>query len=415
MNFEIEFARNGEYTLKLNNKYVYSKYNPKSDAQKFIENELEPAAVGYLLVGLGIGYHLEALANIYPNKKIIVIVLDAREMEIYNNYALNKHLLNSKNIEIINHSKIEHDIVDFQVIIPNSWINAIGVEHPLFFQLEDIKIRQMSYKSKKDLLEKNFRQNILNNDISILGFKKVFEKMSACLVAAGPSLDESIELVKAAKRKCFILCVGSALKVLLKQNIVPDAIIITDPLLQVVKQIEDTNYTGPLFYLSTANHEMTLHHQGKRFILFQEGYPLSEENIVRFESELIETGGSVATTGLSLLEYMGFNDIYLFGQDLGFKGEYTHSQQSTSGIKVKSNLEFRKVLSNNNEYIKTTSNLNTYHRWIARKVKSSSINIFNMSLNGAKIEGIQYIDNRNFYYNIEKLPTINFTKILLSE
>lgn len=413
MNFEIQLARNGEYTLKLNNKYVYSKYNPKSDAKKFIENEQDSKANGYLLVGLGIGYHLEALSSIHPHKKIYVIVLDESEIEIYSNYANNKHLLKSKNIEIIYYSKIKEDISDYQVIIPNSWISAIGVKHKLFSQLEDIKIRQMSYKSMKELLEKNFKQNVLNNDISIKYLEKVFKNMSACLVAAGPSLDESIEVLKAAQRKCFVLCVGSALKVLLKQKIVPDAVIITDPEHQVVKQIEDTNYSGPLFYLATANHEMILHHQGNRIIIFQEGYLLSEESVVEFDSKLIETGGSVATTGLSLLEFMGFKTIYLFGQDLGFKGEFTHSQQSTSGIKVESNLKFRKILSNNNEYINTTSNLDTYHRWIAKKVKSTSVNIFSTSLNGAKIEGVQYLDKSNFLSKIEKLPNTNFASKIL--
>lgn len=413
MNFEIELARNGENTLKLNNKYIYSKYNPKSDAQKFIHNEQDPDANGYLLVGLGIGYHLDALSSIHPNKKIYVIVLDAREIEIYNNYSNNKQLLKSKNIEIINQSKINQNVSDYQVIIPNSWISAIGVKHNLFSQLEDIKIRQMSFKTMKELLEVNFQYNISNNDSSVQFLKNDFVDMSACLVSAGPSLDGTIDLINAAHRKCFILCVGSALKVLLNKNIVPDAVIITDPLPQVVDQLKETNYLGPLFYLSTANHEMTIQHQGKRIIIFQEGYSLSEEKVVKFESELIETGGSVATTGLSLLEFMGFKTIYLFGQDLGFKGEFTHSQQSTSGIKVYRNSTFRKILSNNDEYIKTTSNLNTYHRWIERKVQTTSMNIFNTSLNGAKIEGVPYLDNNDYLSKIEQLPHTNFAEKFL--
>ena len=51
---------------------------------------------------------------------------------------------------------------------------------------------------------------------------------------------------------------------------------------------------------------MTLRHTGNRFIMFQKGYFLSEEFAKNNVLTVLETGGSVATTALSLLEYMGF-------------------------------------------------------------------------------------------------------------
>lgn len=391
MNYQIETAKNGEPTLQLNNIYIYSKYNPKDDASKFVKKEFDENANCYFIVGLGLGYHLEALLKLANNKRVIAFVVDKQELEIYKQFNSNLHLDGINNLEIILELDSEINLNDFQIIIPFSWMKAIGNNHRIQDVLEDIKIRQMSYNSLKDLLSSNFHKNILNNDVSLSVYKKAFIGDIACLVSAGPSLDKTIEELKNAKEKCFVLAVGSALNTLLKNNIYPDAVIITDSQINVVNQLENKGYKGLLFYLSTANHQMTLIHEGKRVIIFQEGYLNAELEAHNRNEDTIETGGSVATTGFSLLEYMGFNSVVLFGQDLGFKGESTHSNFSTSQKKVAKSVNYKKVLANNGEYIYTTSNLSTYHRWFERKVHKSKVEILNMSWEGAKIEGAPFL------------------------
>ncbi|WP_391120332.1 motility associated factor glycosyltransferase family protein [Psychrobacillus sp. L3] len=394
MNYKVEIAKNGESTLKLNDIYIYSKYNPRNDAEKFIKKGYDNDAKGYFLVGLGLGYHLEALLKIDKNKPIIVLALDEQEFKIYSS---NTHIRKSKNVEIILELGPNINLSQYQIIIPLSWMKAIGHEHRLHDVLEDIKIRQMSYETLSGVLEKNFNENLKNDDPSISNVKETFKGKSACLVSAGPSLDSTIELLKVAKDKFFILAVGSSLNTLLNNKIEPDAVIITDTQINVVKQLENKEYHGLLFYLATANHEMTLVHKGKRVIIFQEGFPLSEIEAEKRNEDVLETGGSVATTSFSLLEYMEFKTVILFGQDLGFKDDNTHSTSSTSGKKVVKDMLFRKVLANNGEYIHTTSNLNTYHRWLERKVKQTNVTYYNTSWEGAKIEGVPYISAKSFH------------------
>lgn len=391
MNYKVELAKNGEQTLTLNGISIYSKYDPRNDAYKFINKEYEKNATGYFLVGLGLGYHLEALLMLDKSKPVIVLALDEEELKIYSsNFSIEK----SENVQIILNLEPSINLSQYQIIIPLSWMKAIGHGHKLYNVLEDIKIRQMSYETFSVVLEKNFQANIKNNDPSIRKFKNIFQKKWACLVSAGPSLDATIELLGAAKDKCFVLAVGSALNTLLKSNVEPDAVIITDTQINVVKQLENRGYTGLLFYLATANHEMTLTHKGERIIIFQKGYPLSEVEAEKRNEDVLDTGGSVATTAFSLLEYLNFEKVILFGQDLGFKGNNTHSTLSTSGREVAKNISFRKVLANNGDYIHTTANLSTYHRWFERKARLSNVTFFNTSWDGAKIEGIPYISTK---------------------
>lgn len=412
MEYQVEVAKNGEKTLKINGINIYSTYNPSKDAERFILNEVNLEKKGYLLIGLGLGYHLEALLKITPNKKIYLLILDNIELKIFKKFSLYSNIMESKNVAIFNGKSKDFFDIEYQIIIPNAWLKAININHPLFNFLEDIKIRQMSFTSSSLVLENNFTQNIKIDNYYLDALKNKFTDKSACLVASGPSLNETINVLRLAKNKFFILCVGSSLKVLIENDLIPDAIIITDPLSNVVSQIDKMGFSGPLFYLSTANHEMLLLHDGVKVILFQEGYKLVTDHLANTHGAILETGGSVATTGISLIEFLGFENLYLFGQDLGFHGNRTHTKHSTSGINVASNMNFRKIPSNSGGFINTTSNLSTYHRWIEKKSNTSRLKIHNTARHGAKIKNVPFIEPSLLEKRIETVLRTYFDKII---
>lgn len=369
MNWEIEKAKNGLFTLKNRGYYLYSKYDPVKEAKAFIEKETDSTKAIYLLIGLGLGYHLEALLNKSTSQRIYVYCINRSEENLFNEYG-NSELLNDERVNIVTMEQIPSIISTdkVQVILPLQWMKVMREDHPLFAVLEDIKTRQMSFSASKVELDRNFHLNIVNGDPSISSWERTSISVGACLISAGPSLNEGIDLLKKIQKDFFVISVGSALKVLLNEFIIPDAVIITDPSPNVMKQIDGTNYKGPLFYLSTANHQMTQLHHFKRFIIYQKGFEAAEIYAKNTKAPLLETGGSVATTALSLLEYMGFQEVYLFGQDLGFREGKTHAEGSTSGVAVSEKSRFRKVKGNNGEFIYTTPNLQAYHRWFEKKL-----------------------------------------------
>lgn len=63
MKWELEQARNGQQTLKLNDKYLYNKYNPQQEVTRFMIQEVVDMNKQFILVGLGSGYHLHYLLN----------------------------------------------------------------------------------------------------------------------------------------------------------------------------------------------------------------------------------------------------------------------------------------------------------------------------------------------------------------
>jgi len=398
MEWSLVEAKNGESTLQLNGVTIYSKYRPIDDAKRWIDAECDTKSEEYFMIGLGLGYHLKALVECTQGKRITVYYFEQQELKLFLLQYSNETWWQQEHIKIVHDLKNASINADIQILIPNVWLQAIGEKHPLFNILDIIRNNQIAYKKNAKLMAINFKENMKLCDQSQF---TVSTRRVACLVAAGPSLDETIYWLKEQQCNVDIYVVGAALKKLLKLNIVPIAVVISDAKDLIVEQVSNTSYTGELYYLSTANHQAVKMHTGKRYILFQQGYHLAEKESERRKSPLIETGGSVGTTTFSLLQLLGYETIILFGQDLGFVGRQSHAMYATStNLTYKEHM--RTVVSNNGCKINTTSNLYAFLHWYNEKMKSIKIKVYNTAKMGAKINNVPFINREEFFDIVKK-------------
>ncbi|MFJ7838527.1 6-hydroxymethylpterin diphosphokinase MptE-like protein [Lysinibacillus sphaericus] len=385
MNWQLQQAKNGELTLLLNGVAIYSKYRPYDDAVRWVLNEFDEEATHYLIIGLGLGYHAQALAEL-TTKPIYVYYFAQKELDIFQQNGSQLAL----NINLINSLEMVANTSELQIMLANVWLKAIGESNALFSVLDTIKRNQISYKKYSPLMHSNAKKN------KDMYEHKPYPKRSsnsACLVSSGPSLNETIEWLVEAKNM-DIYVVGSALKLLLAKGLHPKAVIITDAQLNIVKQLENTDYKGILFYLLTANAEAVNLHKGEKYLLCQQGYEAAEELAENYNLPKLATGGSVATTTFSLLEHLGYENIVLFGQDLGFSGERTHADGSTSGKIVKNSSI--QVQANDGSVIKTQPNLYVYLRWFNEHCTTANAIVYNTARQGAKINGTQFITKEQY-------------------
>lgn len=383
MQFSLENAKNGEKTLVLNGIALYSKYKPFADATQWVTKEFNEKATHYLVVGLGLGYHVEALATL-TNKPIYVYYFSAQEKQIY--LATNPIML--ENIFLVNHLADIEVTAGLQLLVSNAWLKAIGESHPLYAVLDTIKRTQLSYKKFGFLMKVNADSN-QNSEFSkeypIPNYK------TACLIAPGPSLNATIHWLK-SKKEIDVYVVGSALKLALKHDVPITGVIISDAQ-DVVKNQLTTEYTGPLFYLLTANTKAVMSHVGKKYLLCQVGYEQAENLAEKQGLPLFRTGGSVSTTAFSLIEYLGYENLILFGQDMGFEKSTTHAIGSTSGKSVTTNL---RVKANDGTWINTQPNLQVYHRWFNDACQQTSMQVYNTAQKGAAITNVPLITEEQF-------------------
>jgi hypothetical protein len=419
---EIETSKKGPLTLKKNNHYLYSRYDPIKDVSKFINSQMDPLANMYCLFGFGLGYHVEQLMNKEPNKKIIVIDTDISMIQAAMHHIDLTNIFSNENVQIVilnNPMQIQEfirnldsDGPNIKWIIPQSWISTIS--NSSFKEiLEDIKIKEMSFLRMKNIMEENFQHNIQLFDSHIGPLLGQFEGKKAALVAAGPSLDDNIDVLKQLKNKYFLLCVGAAYKTLLHYNIEPDAIVMSDPHDLVFEQIKGVSGQIPLFFLATVNKKVVRHWSGTKIILFQEGYPISEQFAKEHQIPLIQTGGSVATTALDVLIKMRFAEIVFFGQDLAYKGNQSHSIHSTSNKTISLNQPTFTVEANNHQKVNTSRSWMIFRKWIENKIQQTpKVQFKNTSYTGAVIKGAPYVAGEHVANSAKNMEDINFLELI---
>ncbi|MDY4838243.1 MAG: 6-hydroxymethylpterin diphosphokinase MptE-like protein [Lachnospiraceae bacterium] len=244
--------------------------------------------------------------------------------------------------------------------------------------------------------------NILNNAKYVrIGYQAdqltevIPRDIPAIVVAAGPSLNKNIKQLKKAKNKAFIIAVDTAIKPLLKEDIVPDMFATLDgkkPLKLV--SIEESRKI-PLLATEDASKILLEYHQGKKFF-FEENLNyinrMYEINDKVFAA--LPYGGSVATLAFSLVCHLGFQCIVMVGQDLAYTGNKSHADGTfQEKMEEKDTSNYIMVPGNYEEQVPTLANLNEYRKWFEEFIKDwkekYQVRFINATEGGAKIEGTE--------------------------
>jgi hypothetical protein len=250
-----------------------------------------------------------------------------------------------------------------------------------------------------------FIQPLLNmevmlNNPSIEVLKGKFKNKKAILVSAGPSLNEGIDYIKKWKDYFYIFAVGPTLKVLLNHNIVPDFVISIDSSdINYEKHFMGIDFNGIMIFESIVNNRILKNHKGT-FIHSTSQVERITDLFLKDKKTFMQAP-SVAIYSYQVIDYLGFEEVYLIGQDLALdKGSYYadgigfgNENQSSDDV----------VKSNNGGYVTTTKPLKIFKESfeICNKNLINSVKAYNLSLNGAEIKGIPFMK-----YNDVKVPTL---------
>lgn len=263
------------------------------------------------------------------------------------------------------------------------------------------------------------------------------------VVGNGPSLDQSIELIKENKDKAIIFAAGTALQSLLKVGIKPDFhVIVERPKSQydILLDILPKEEYKKLNLLSVDVVYPELPNLYKWAGLGLKGPEASTaflrlHSIIKYGKSITElpaSGPFVSNTAFSFATMLGFKSIYLIGVDNGYSlNGQTHSKLSIySDKELKSNysapagakIEFE---ANINHPVKATHLMamskNSIERLLMKLPKS--VAVYNVG-EGARISGAQpllegdvilskVIDDKDMI--IEKIKQSNFQKVSFND
>ena len=395
---ELEKSKSGNLTLKYNNKYIHSKYDPVKEGIQFAEGNKELLNEKIVVVyGLGLGYHIHAIAEKLKDDSVLYVFEYNKKLIEYCK-KVNKDIFNYKNTKIIGStdSQFLRKFADSlrsveNIIIHKASLETIRESNKLLYNLiNDFNIMKQHVDMDTEIIkqsEENYKINTENNYKSINEFIEQFKKSNKpfIIVSAGPSVDNDLSKLKQNREKFNIISVGSAFRTLVKNRITPDAVVIIDTKPIVKKQFENLEtYNIPLCFSATASRWAVELYNGPKYIFNTS------------EHDEIKTRGTVAVSAMDIAIKCNAKKIILLGQDLAFinKKSHTSTFEETYGFKddYTINKKMKTVKGVNGECLNTTQGYITFKNKIESLIRENPhIKFINCS-KGAYIEGASHVN-----------------------
>jgi len=431
-NLEVFPARNGSMTALYKKEgksiYIHSRYDPEKEAERFVSNLNIEGIDSIIVLGFGLGYHVKTLFNKIRDKgvKLFVIIEDLylfKRALSYNDFTdlftYEKFYLilfedpEKTELSYIIQSKIDHIFEKIQ-LIELLFINNLELENidHIREELQYILYTQLANNATVTERGAEWEKNILGNLALLLrkpgvGYvQDCFKDKTAIIVAAGPSLNKNIHLLKKAKGKAIIIAVDAVLKRLLAEDIIPDIVVVYDGYKYTLKYFEGLDYSKLNDVILLSSHLFYNHvlEEWPGPLLFAPVVGIADDLLYWVEKTSdykgrISTGGSVAHLAFMFAWQLKANPIVLVGQDLAFTDDTTHVSGSAYHRNIdeemrRSNKLFLKIKDIHGNDVWTRNDFYYYLVWFNRMISGlkniDKDKIFiDATEGGARIEGTE--------------------------
>ncbi len=402
-NYMLSWALTGDMVLSVETKQygvvrLSSVLNPWQEAVIYGNTLSDKSFNKCIIMGFGMGYHVEYLAGHLSCNQITVLENDLEQLRICMMYRDLRGLLSNDKVKIIlctqnsDYAKYIDEDIDNIDIAYKVWYPSVKAiaNNALREVLENYWVACNSMDNLGDMLIDNFEKNRELNDECVDILKSQFEGKDMVLVAGGPSLDDDIETLRMlnGRDNINIVCVGKVARKLIDAGIEPDYIVMIDGKAGTRWQISGIEQCGiPLIYLSTVAHNVASEYEAKRYIAYQEDIEPAEEYAKANQFTIYKSGGSVATFAIDMALRMRCARLICVGLDMGYIGDDTHA--GGLGRKIENKKNLRQVEAVGGGMVYTSKTLDIYRRWIERRIeKEKDVELINVS-KGARIHGMK--------------------------
>lgn len=343
----------------------HSKYAPEKEAEIFASQfEKKSENKFFIIIGLCGGYHIEKLHEKFPDSKIVAVENSKDDISFLSQIDCVKNLRNEKNIFITDAENLKKTILEnyLPAVDGNLIVKPLRSYENIF--PENVKKYEETIKNVLKIVSADFsvqkhfgkiwQHNILENlslsdkSLSFYDFINDFDfSRTAAIIAAGPSLNETILELKQKREKYFIISTDTAYSSLEKNGITADVVVSVDgqmvshshfisrpnpktkfvfDLCACPSVIRKITKTKNQFLFSESNHPLALfanHYDGKNHFIH------------------LETGsGTVTVAATNFASICGFKKIKLFGADFS----YINGLSYAKGTYLDINFRFNETL-----------------------------------------------------------------------
>ncbi len=400
--YRMELTSSGAYTLAVQRdiewQYLHTNDNPYEEGRILAQSWFDGEHYEYIVYGLGLGYHIQALLDMDIAITVTVLEADQTIVSLAEKYGALQSLQQSGRVKLLadpDGSTLVQAVTDMQdtqrFVIHYPSLGQIA-NLDLREQLEDYFIEYSSAQVQLPRMTGNFIRNREYFEKEVTELRDQFARKTVYIVAAGPSLDRNMQELGNVGEDGVILATGTVFKKLLTAGIHPDYVIITDAGEPTYVQTEGLQETDvPLLYLSTVYYQIPAEYPGEKYVILQQDYEKSEAYAQEYGYEIYASGGSVTTTALELGIRLGAAEIVFVGADLAYTDGRNHAADTAYARAVENDTSCR-VEDIHGGQVMTAKNLNIYRKWIEKRIaqaQSSGIRFIDATEGGARIHGTE--------------------------
>ncbi|MCU0822830.1 MAG: DUF115 domain-containing protein, partial [Spirochaetes bacterium] len=226
-----------------------------------------------------------------------------------------------------------------------SYLMDSGFYNDILDDIKDYITSKVSDLLTRFEFEEKWFENIFKNvhhvftSAHVSGLFGKFKNYPGIIVSAGPSLRENVKYLDRLRDRALIVCVDTALKVLVRYNITPHIVMTLDSQKHSIRHFLGVSDSRPALLADIVSYPRIIEkYGGKKLVSTTSKFYTDSEGRFRRETTPlwdwleesagsigdIQSGGSVATSVFDLLLNLGCSRIILLGQDLAYTGREIH-------------------------------------------------------------------------------------------
>lgn len=416
--FEVMFTGNNLVNAKVdmgNRKAIlHSNYNPGIEAERIDVLSADDEIDTIIILGLGLGYHIEYLIDKYPYKNKIIIEPDERLFCTCLKVREFKNILNADNVKLIlsdNARSISNELgglCEAHLMSKMRFIALPSYLQPFrefWFDVQEefVSIYRgivMNFNTNKFFkftwTESIFKNIVhISNSATLNEFKDKFKGIPGIIAASGPSLNENVHLLKGLKDRALIVAAGSSINSLLHNGVVPHVMLGLDGGEIMSRMYNKVDNDDILFaYILNVHYDCLNKYKGPKLF-----FHTTAEHKARFFSHRLGlntpdliAGASCANVAADFLYNLGCDPIIFVGQDLCYYKTKTHADGVVGHEDVgedDDSDEYIKTEDMDGNQVRTIIQLLDMKCWFETyfKIKKGTRTFINATVRGLPLEG----------------------------
>ncbi len=387
-------------------RYLHSNNDPVAEGMLLAQEYYHEKQEHYIVYGLGLAYHIEALSRLCDGTARI----DVFESDIQIIYAAftcrNLTASIQRGIYIHYDPDLTGMMQALQTYSANSSASGLMIYAPSIYgihhadlqkSMRELFVQESSIRNQGPDMYRNFRSNVRTCKLYADILEKEIRGKTVYLIAAGPSLDKNIALLKQKPENAVIMAVGTAYRKLMQQQqIRPDCVVFLDAAARMYVQATGFEHEDiPYLMASTACRRIATDYHGPKYLVCQDGYAEAEQYAREHDYRIYQSGGSVSTIAMDVALQLRAARIVCLGLDLAYTGDKMHATCAGKYDMIKTD-GLLQVRDWDGNMVQTSAALDMYRKWIEQRVERAhrempDVELINATEGGAYIQGMKHM------------------------